>query len=69
MTWTWLWDAGGKALYLYSLNHNIDMVSMLTSPKDISQLSQIRGNFCGSNGVSVPPYAHPQHFKVLKHLM
>ncbi len=35
---------------------------------DFSQLSQIWGYLCGSNGVSVLPYAHPQLFKVLKHL-
>ena len=27
------------------------------------------GNLCGGNGVSVLPYAHPQLFKVFKHLI
>ena len=35
---------------------------------DFSQLSQIWGNLCGGNGVSVLPYARPQLFKVFKHL-
>ena len=26
-------------------------------------------NLCGGNGVSVLPYAHPQLFKVFKHLI
>jgi hypothetical protein len=34
-----------------------------------SQLSQIWGNLCVGNGVSVLPYAHPQLFKVFKHLI
>jgi hypothetical protein len=37
--------------------------------KDFSRLSQIWGNRCGGNGVSVPPSPHPQLFKVLKHLI
>ncbi len=36
---------------------------------DFSQLSKIWGNLCGDNGVSVLPYAHPQLFKVIKHLI
>ena len=36
---------------------------------DFSQLSQIWGKLCGGNGVSVLPYAHPQLFKVFKHLI
>ena len=36
---------------------------------DFSKLSQILGNLCGGNGVSVLPYAHPQLFKVFKHLI
>jgi len=36
---------------------------------DFSQLSLIWGNICGGNGVSVLPYAHPQLFKVFKHLI
>jgi hypothetical protein len=36
---------------------------------DLSQLSQIWGYLCGGNGVSVLPYAHPQLFKVFKHLI
>ncbi len=35
---------------------------------DFSQLSHIWGYLCGGNGVSVLPYAHPQLFKVFKHL-
>jgi hypothetical protein len=34
-----------------------------------SQLSQIWGNLCGGNGMNVLPYAHPQLFKVFKHLI
>ena len=29
----------------------------------------IWGNVCGGNGVSMLPYAHPQLFKVFKHLI
>jgi hypothetical protein len=36
---------------------------------DFSQLSQIWGNLCGGNGMNVLPYAHPQLFKVFKHLI
>jgi len=36
---------------------------------DFSQLSQIWGYLCGGNGMSVLPYAHPQLFKVSKHLI
>ncbi len=36
---------------------------------DFSQLSQIWGNLCGGNGVSVLPYGHPQLLKVFKHLI
>ena len=36
---------------------------------DFSNLSQIWGNLCGGNGVSVLPYTHPQLFKVFKHLI
>ena len=35
---------------------------------DFSQFSQIWGNICGGDNVSVQPYAHPQQMKVLKHL-
>jgi len=35
---------------------------------DFSQLSQIWGYLCGGNGMNVLPYAHPQLFKVFKHL-
>jgi len=35
---------------------------------DFRELSQIWGNVCGGNGMSVLPYAHPQMFKVFKHL-
>ena len=36
---------------------------------DFSQLSQIWGYVCGGNGVNVLPYAHPQLYKVFKHLI
>jgi hypothetical protein len=36
---------------------------------DFRVLSQIWGNISGGNGVSVLPYAHPQLFKVFKHLI
>jgi hypothetical protein len=36
---------------------------------DFSQLSPIRRNICGGNGMNVLPYAHPQLFKVFKHLI
>jgi hypothetical protein len=36
---------------------------------DFRELSQIWGNLCGGNDVSVMPYAHPQLFKVFKHLI
>ena len=35
---------------------------------DLSQLSQIWENVCGGNSVSVQSYAHPQLFKMFKHL-
>ena len=37
--------------------------------KDFSKLFQIWGKLCGGNGVNVLPYAHPQLFKVFKHLI
>ena len=36
---------------------------------DFSKLSQIWANLCGGNGMNVLPYAHPQLFKVFKHLI
>jgi len=36
---------------------------------DFSKLSQIWQNLCGGNGMNVLPYAHPQLFKVFKHLI
>ncbi len=36
---------------------------------DFSQLSQFLGLLCGGNGMSVPPNAHQQLFKVFKHLI
>ena len=36
---------------------------------DFRQLSQIWGNLCGGNSMNVLPYAHPQLFKVFKHLI
>jgi hypothetical protein len=36
---------------------------------DYRELSLIWGILCGGNGVSMLPYAHPQLFKVFKHLI
>jgi hypothetical protein len=36
---------------------------------DFSQLSHIWGNLCGGNSMNVLSYAHPQLFKVFKHLI
>jgi hypothetical protein len=36
---------------------------------DFNQLSQIWGNLIGGNGMNVLSYAHPQLFKVFKHLI
>ena len=36
---------------------------------NFNQLSQIWGNVCGGNGMNMLPYAHPQLFKVFKHLI
>ena len=36
---------------------------------DFSKLSQIWGNLCGGNGMSVLPYAHPQLIQVFKLLI
>jgi len=36
---------------------------------DFSKLSQIWGNLCGGNGMSVLPYENPQLYKVFKHLI
>jgi len=36
---------------------------------DFSKLTQVLANLCGGNGVSVLTYAHPQLFKVSKHLI
>jgi len=63
----------------YSLNHRAYWDHFYTYIiYDFSQLSQIWGNLCGGNGVSdlcggngvsVLSYAHPQLFKVFKHLI
>jgi len=45
----------------YSLNDSIVY--------DFRELSQIWGYLCGGNGMNVLPFAHPQLFKVLKHLI
>jgi len=34
-----------------------------------SDVSQIWGYLCGGNGMNVLPYAHPQLFKVFKHVI
>ena len=31
--------------------------------------SQIQTNTCGGNGIMTDPYPHPQHMKVVKHLV
>ncbi len=36
---------------------------------DFSQLSQIWGYLCGGNGMNLLSYAHPQLFKMFKHLI
>jgi hypothetical protein len=36
---------------------------------EFSQLSQIWGFVCGGNGMNVLSYAHPQLFKLFKHLI
>ncbi len=36
---------------------------------DFRQLSQIWGYVCGGNCMNVLPYAHPQLFKVFKHII
>jgi hypothetical protein len=53
----------------YSLNNSIVGSFHTYIIKDFSKLSQILGNLCGGNGVSVLPYAHPQLFKVFIHLI
>ena len=40
----------------------------LHNTKDFIQFFQIWDNVCGGKGMSVHPYTHPQHLKVLKHL-
>ena len=35
---------------------------------ELSQIPDIWGNVCGGNGMNVLPYAHPQIFKVFKHI-
>jgi hypothetical protein len=46
------------------------MVTTHTSPKTMISANppQYWGNVCGGNSVSVLLYAHPQLFKVFKHL-
>jgi hypothetical protein len=53
----------------YSLNNSIVESFHTYIIYDFSKLSQILGNLCGGNGVSVLLYAHPQLFKVFKHLI
>jgi hypothetical protein len=50
----------------YSLNNSIVGSFHIYIIYDFSKLSQIWGNLCGGNGVSVLPYAHPQLFKANK---
>ena len=52
----------------YSLNNSIVGSFHIYIIYDFSKLSKILGNLCGGNGVSVLPYAHPQLFKLFKHL-
>ena len=53
----------------YSLNDSVVGSFHIYIIYDFSKLSQILGNLCGGNDVSVLPYAHPQLFKVFKHLL
>ena len=52
----------------YSLNESVVGSFHTYIIYDFSKLSQILGNLCGGNGVSVLPYAHPQLFKVFNTL-
>jgi len=53
----------------YSLNDSVVGYFHTYIIYEFSQLSQIWGNVCGGNGMNVLPYAHPQLFKVFKHLI
>jgi len=55
----------------YSLNDSVveSFSHLLYIIYDFSQLFQIWGYVCGGHGMNVLPYAHPQLFKVFKHLI
>ena len=53
----------------YSLSDSIVGSFHIYIIYDFRVLSQIYVNLSGGNGVSVLPYAHPQLFKVFKHLI
>jgi hypothetical protein len=53
----------------YSLNDSVVGSFPHIIIYDFIKLSQIWGNLCGGNSVSVLPYPHPQLFKVFKHLI
>jgi hypothetical protein len=55
--------------WFYSLNDSVVGLFSHFIMYDFSQLSQIWGYVCGGNGMNVLPYAHPQLFKVFKHLI
>ncbi len=53
----------------YSLSDSVVGSYPLYIIYDFRDLSQIWGNVCGGNGMNVLPFAHPQLFKVFKHLI
>ena len=54
----------------YNIGININASAGQTVPHvHIHLIPKSGGNLCGGNGVSVLPYAHPQLFKVFKHLI
>jgi hypothetical protein len=54
----------------YSLNDSVGgNIATLISSRISVNSPKSGGNLCGGNGVSVLPYAHPQLFKVFKHLI
>ena len=61
-----MWDAVGR---FYPLNDSVVGSFPIYIIYDFRELSQIWGNLCGGNGVSVLLYPHPQLFKVFKHLI
>ena len=53
----------------YSLSDSIVGSFHIYIIYDFRLHSLFLGNLCGGNGVSMLPYAHPQLFKVFKHLI